>query len=137
MTTFHCRIVTPSDAVLDDEVQYVSFQAFDGQQGVMRGASPFLSKLGGGVCRIDTAAGSTQYVLNGGFAQMNHNTLVLLADGAELASAIDPEDALKKVAQADAKVNAINDKPLTLAQREAIENEQSLARARLTASRRR
>jgi F-type H+-transporting ATPase subunit epsilon len=137
MTTFHCKIVTPSEAVLDEEVQYVSFQAFDGQQGVMRGASPFLSKLGGGVCRIDSAAGSTEYVLAGGFAQMNQNSLVLLADGAELASAINPEDAQKKVSQADAKVNAVNEKPLTLTQRESIENEQSLARARLTASRRR
>lgn len=136
MTTFHCRIVTPSQAILDDEVSYVSFQAFDGQQGVMRGASPFLSKLGGGHCRIDTASGSKEFILNGGFAQMNHNTLVLLADGAEVASTIDPEDALKKVAAADAKVNAINEKPLTLAQREAIENEQSLARARLAVSRR-
>ncbi|MSQ90869.1 MAG: ATP synthase F1 subunit epsilon [Phycisphaerales bacterium] len=136
MTTFHCRIVTPADAVLDDEVQYVSFQAFDGQQGVMRGASPFLTKLGGGVCRVDSAAGSQRYVLDGGFAQMNHNTLVLLADGAELVSSIDPESALKKVSEADAKVNAVNEKPLTLAQREAIEHEQSLARARLAASRR-
>jgi len=117
-------------------VSYVSFQAFDGQQGVMRGASPFLSKLGGGHCRIDAASGSKEFILNGGFAQMNHNTLVLLADGAEVASTIDPEDALKKVATADAKVNAVNEKPLTLAQRETIENEQSLARARLAVSRR-
>ena len=94
MTTFHCRIVTPADSVLDTEVTYVSFQSFDGQQGVMRGASPFLAKLGGGVCRVDTTTGTTQYVLNGGFAQMNHNTLILLADGAELASSIDPENAL-------------------------------------------
>ncbi len=137
MTTFQCRIVTPSSALLDEEVQYVSFQSFDGQQGVMRGASPFLSKLGGGTCRIDTATGSTQYVLNGGFAQMNNNTLVLLADGAELTTSINAEDAQKRVDLADAKVNAPNDKPLTLAQREAIENEQSLARARLAASRRR
>lgn len=136
MTTFHCRIVTPSDAVLDDEVSYVSFQAFDGQQGVMRGASPFLAKLGGGHCRIDAASGTKAFILNGGFAQMNHNTLVLLADGAEVVSTIDPEDALKKVAAADAKVNAVNEKPLTLAQREAIEHEQSLARARLAVARR-
>ena len=137
MTTFHCRIVTPADSVLDTEVTYVSFQSFDGQQGVMRGASPFLAKLGGGVCRVDTTTGTTQYVLNGGFAQMNHNTLILLADGAELASSIDPENALKQVATADAKVHAVSGTPLTLAQREAIENEQSLARARLAASRRR
>ncbi len=136
MTTFHCRIVTPADSVLDTEVTYVSFQSFDGQQGVMRGASPFLAKLGGGVCRVDTAAGSTQYVLSGGFAQMNHNTLILLADGAELASTIDAESAAKRVHDADAKVGATRDTPHTLAEREVIESEQSLARARLAVSRR-
>lgn len=137
MTTFHCRIVTPADSVLDTEVTYASFQSFDGQQGVMRGASPFLAKLGRGACRVETASGSTQYVLSGGFAQMNHNTLILLADSAELASTIDPEAAQKQVHDADAKISATGSTPRTLAEGEAIEHEQSLARARLAASRRR
>ncbi len=137
MSTFLCRIVTPSEELLNQEVRYVSFQASDGQQGVMRGASAFLSKLGGGSCRIDTGEGSTSYVLSGGFAQMSQNTLVLLADGAEAAQAIDADEAQKRVTLADAKVNAPNEKPLTLAQREVIENEQSLARARLSAARQR
>ncbi|MSR44282.1 MAG: F0F1 ATP synthase subunit epsilon [Phycisphaerales bacterium] len=137
MTTFQCKIVTPADAVLDEEVQYVSFQAFDGQQGVLAGASPFLSQLGAGVCRVDRAAGSTEYLLNGGFAQMNKNTLVLLADGAELVTSINLEQALKQVSEADARVGAVNEKALTLEQREGIERAQSLARARVAASRRR
>lgn len=136
MTMFQCKIVTPADSVLDEEAKYVTFQAFDGQRGVMRGASPFLAKLGGGQCRIDTASGTKRYVLNGGFAQMNANTLVLLADGAEDADSIKLEEATKRVSDADAKVTAQNDKPLTLAQREKIESEQSLARARVAAVRR-
>jgi F-type H+-transporting ATPase subunit epsilon len=136
MTMFQCQIVTPSESVLDEEVKYVTFQAFDGQRGVMRGASPFLAKLGGGECRIDAASGTKRYVLHGGFAQMNANTLVLLADGAEDVGAIKLDEATKRVTEADAKVTALNDKPLLLAQREKIESEQSLARARLAAVRR-
>jgi len=136
MTTFQCKIVTPADSVLDEEAKYVTFQAFDGQRGVMRGASPFLAKLGGGQCRIDTASGTKRYVLNGGFAQMNADTLVLLADGAEEVESIKLDEATKRVSEADAKVTAQNDKPLSLAQREKIESEQSLARARVAAVRR-
>ena len=103
----------------------------------MRGASPFLTKLGSGVCRVDSTAGTTDYLLNGGFAQMNHNTLVLLADGAELVSSIDPDQALKQSAEADAKVTAVGGSPRTLTECEAIEQAQTLARARLAAARRR
>jgi len=136
MTMFQCKIVTPAESVLDEEAKYVTFQAFDGQRGVMGGASPFLAKLGGGQCRIDTTSGTKRFVLSGGFAQMNANTLVLLADGAEDPESIKLDEATKRVAEADAKATARNDKPLTLAQREKIESEQSIARARVAAVRR-
>lgn len=137
MANLHCSIVTPAQSVLDQDVSYVSFQAFDGQQGVMNGASPFLAKLGSGVCRIESSSGRSEFVLSGGFAQMNQNRLVLLADTAEAIGDIDADDAAKRVEQADAMVTAVNEKPLSLAQRESIENAQTLARARLSASRKR
>lgn len=137
MSKLQCSIVTPAQSVLDEEASYVSFQAFDGQQGVMNGASAFLAKLGSGVCRVDGASGRSEFVLSGGFAQMNKNRLVLLADSAEVVSQINADEAAKQVEQADAMVTAVNEKPLSLAQRESIETAQCLARARLAAARKR
>ncbi|MSR29278.1 MAG: F0F1 ATP synthase subunit epsilon [Phycisphaerales bacterium] len=136
MATLHCRIVTPAAAVLDTEASYISFQAFDGQQGVMTGASPFLSQLGCGVCRVDTSSGSSSFVLSGGFAQMSQNSLVLLADSTEAIDSIDANDAQRKLAEANARATATPQTPTTLAQREDIEKAQSLARARIAAARR-
>jgi F0F1-type ATP synthase epsilon subunit len=70
-TTFRCRIVTPSESVLDHEVKYVSFPAWDGQQGVMPGQSPFLARIGVGSMRVEFAQGASRwYLIDGGFAQM-------------------------------------------------------------------
>ncbi len=134
MATLNCRIVTPSAAVLDEQATYVTFQAFDGQQGVMAGASPFLSKLGCGTCRIDTANGSSTFVVSGGFAQMNADRLVLLADSAESIDLINHEDAMKQLREANAAASEVPAQSSTLARREEIERAQALARARTAAS---
>ncbi len=66
-TTFRCSIVTPTEAVFDDEVTYASFPAWDGQQGVMTGQSPLLSRLGYGSLRLDfPEGGSRWYFIDGG-----------------------------------------------------------------------
>ena len=70
MSQFRCQIVTPSEAVLDEEVSYVSFPAWDGQVGVLAGTSAFLTEIGAGSLRIDFASGPRLYLLDGGFAQM-------------------------------------------------------------------
>ena len=51
--TLRCSIVTPSESVFDGEVTYVSYQAWDGQQGIMVEQSPILAKLGIGSLRLD------------------------------------------------------------------------------------
>jgi F-type H+-transporting ATPase subunit epsilon len=134
MPTLHCRIVTPAASLLDTEASYVSFQSYDGQQGVMVGASAFLSPLGCGECRVETASGTHRFVIAGGFAQMNQDSLVLLADGAEPFGAIKAEDAARELAEANARATATPTTPSTLAQREEIERAQNRARARLAAA---
>ena len=83
MATFRCTIVTPSDSLLDEQVTYATFQAWDGQKGVAPGASAFLAKLGTGAARLDLASGQSRwFVIDGGFAQMQGDALTLLVDGA-------------------------------------------------------
>ena len=87
--TFHCSIVTPSKAAFEGEVTYATFQAWDGQQGVLGLRSPLLTKLGVGSVRLDVAGGtSRRFLLCGGFAQMHEDALTLLTDAeAELKKA--------------------------------------------------
>lgn len=136
MSTFRCRIVTPADSVLDEPVSYATFQAHDGQRGVMRGASAFLAKLGAGVCRVDTGTGSRSFVIDGGFAQMHADTLVLLADSAAAAESVDPAAAERDLAKANERARDTPASPSTQEQRLDIERAQARARARVAISRR-
>ncbi|MEY4832146.1 MAG: synthase subunit epsilon [Planctomycetota bacterium] len=132
MATFRCTIVTPSDSLLDEQVTYATFQAWDGQKGVAPGASAFLAKLGTGAARLDLASGQSRwFVIDGGFAQMQGDALTLLVDGAEDAGGIDAGKAQTELVEANARANATNPNPLTLEQREQIERAQRRAAVRV------
>jgi len=125
--TFRCRIVTPLNSVLDEEVTYVTFPAWDGQQGVMTGAAAFLSKLGLGSMRLDFAGGGSRWFLvEGGFAQMQRSAegeaLTMLTDRAIPAETLSVTDAEKELSTALAE---------TTGDREAIDRRQNLARAKV------
>lgn len=131
--TLRCSVVTPSSVALDAEATYVSFQAFDGQKGVMPGASPFLTRLGTGMLTVNGAKGSTTMVVDGGFAQMQGDTLTLLADSAIAAESIDGKSAVTELQQANVK--AVSGAGTTPAARETAERAQALAQAKVAASR--
>ena len=102
MSQFRCQIVTPSEAVLDEQVEYVSFPAWDGQVGVMPGTSPFLMNAGSGSLRIEFGNGNRLYLLDGGFARMQDNVLTLLADDIIPADQIELNEAEEELAAANA-----------------------------------
>ena len=132
-TTFHCSVVTPSSVSLTQDATYVSFQAFDGQKGVMPGASPFLTRLGTGLLTLTGPAGNTTLVIDGGFAQMQGDALTLLADSALPTESIDTKSAADELQKANAA--AVSGAGTTEAARNAAERAQALAHAKVAAAR--
>jgi len=103
--TFTCSIVTPTETVFDEDVVYVSFPAWDGQQGVMVGQSPLLSQLGTGTLRVDLPGGETRwYLLEMGFAQVQDGALTLLTDRVTPAADLSVQDAEAALAEAAARI---------------------------------
>ncbi len=103
--TFHCSIVTPTETVFDDQVEYATFPAWDGQHGVMTGQSPLLSQLGIGALRIDLPDGESRwYLLESGFAQVQDGALTLLTDRATPAADLSVEQAEAQLAEAAARI---------------------------------
>lgn len=103
--TFPCSIVTPTCTVFDDEVSYVSFPAWDGQQGVMAGQSPLLSQLGTGALRVELPGGETRwYLLERGFAQVQDGALTLLTDSVTPAADLSVQEAEAALAEAAARI---------------------------------
>lgn len=131
MATFKCSIVSPDAEVFSDAANYATFQAWDGQRGVMAGTSPFLAKLTPGVARIDGASGSRFFAVEGGFAQMQGDELTLLVDKATAAEDISLNQAQAALAAANAKASATPEKASTLADREVIEVAQQSARTQV------
>jgi len=132
-TPIHCTVVTPNAISLEEKATYVSFEAWDGQVGVMPGASPFLTKLGAGVLTVTSATGSTvQLLTDGGFAQMQGDNLTLLADSTVDISSIDAKQAAAMLVDANQK--AIAPGATSAAARESIERAQRVAQAKVNAA---
>ena len=105
--SFHCSIVTPEAAVFDEDVAYASFPAWDGQQGMMPGQSPLLTRLGVGSLRLDFPppdGGSRWFFIDGGFAQVQDGGLTLLTEAAAPAENLNLQDAQAELAEANARV---------------------------------
>ncbi len=130
-TTFRCSIVTPAEAVFDDQVTYASFPAWDGQHGVMTGQSPLLSRLGYGSLRLDFAAGGSRwYLVEGGFAQVQNGELTLLTDRATPAERLSLQEAEAELAEATARVTAAGeDRAQVVRDQQRALAKQAMARA--------
>ena len=103
--TFHCTIVTPTDEAFDGDATYVSFPAWDGQYGMLKGLAPLLSTLTIGTLRIDTPEdGSRKYLIEGGFAHVDASGLSLVTEGATPADQLNLEEAQAELAEANARV---------------------------------
>ena len=122
--TLHCSIVTPTTSLFDEDVTYASFPAWDGQQGVMNGQSPQLTQLGVGPLRVDLPGGGSRWFLvDGGFAQVQDDTLTLLTEAATAAEDLSIEEAEAQLAAANARVGQHHEDP----QQVAHDQERALA----------
>ena len=103
-----CRLVTPSEELLNEEVVYASVPQHDGLVGCQHGTSPLVAQLGIGKLRLDfpsdAGGGSREYFVDGGFLKMADNELIILAERAVAAEEIIESEAKAELAEANARV---------------------------------
>lgn len=123
---FPCTIVTPSQEAFKGEATYVSFPAWDGQYGMLKGLAPLLSTLAPGTLRIDAPEGGSRwYLIEGGFAHVDGESLTLVTEGATPAEQLHLQEAEAELAEANARVpDSDND-------RAAVEKQQRIAMAKV------
>ena len=78
--TFHCTIITPERQVLDCEATFAAIPAHDGEIGILCNRAPLMCQLGIGVMRVEAESKTHRYFIDGGFAQMLRNRLVVLTE---------------------------------------------------------
>jgi F-type H+-transporting ATPase subunit epsilon len=96
-----CDIVTQERTVFSGEVDSVSLPGTEGRMGVLPHHSPLLTTLGFGEVVVRTDGEEQYFAIGGGFAEVQPDRIIILADSAESATEIDIDRAERARQQAE------------------------------------
>jgi len=101
------KIVTPEGTVHESSVDQATLPVVSGQVTILPGHRSYIAALKAGEVVLKKGSEETHIATSGGFVEFNNNTLVVLADTAERADAIDMAraEAARKRAEALKKEN--------------------------------
>ena len=106
------EVVTPNRTVLVEDVESVTLPGIEGELGILPEHIPLLTTLDTGIMSYKSSSGKTQAIaVHWGYAQVEGNSVRVLAELAETADEIDIERA--KDAEKKAKDILISDAPTT------------------------
>jgi F-type H+-transporting ATPase subunit epsilon len=125
--TLTVRVVAPDKTVWDSEAEEVILPSTTGQLGILSGHAPLLTALDIGVMRVRPGKDWVPIALMGGFAEVENDEVTILVNGAERGEAIDKEAAREAFAQAQNRLNQVQN---TDNRQEKIQANQALKRAR-------
>src|SRR5215813_615609 len=115
MPTFHFDLVSPERLLFSGDVSQVDVPGEEGEFGVFANHAPYIATLKPGVLKIYGEGAPKSIVVRGGFAEVNPQGLIVLAEQAIPTEGLDPgviaqavKDAEEDVA--DAKDDATRDK---------------------------
>ena len=99
------EVVTPQKAIVSEEVEIVVAPGSEGEFGVLKGHTTFLTSLKIGTLRYKDAKGKERYLfINGGFAEVLPDKVTILAESAERRRDIDVERATKAKERAEKRL---------------------------------
>jgi F-type H+-transporting ATPase subunit epsilon len=90
MATFHFELASPERLVFEGEVEHVVVPGSEGEFGVLAQHAPVIAMLQPGILKI-LGPGAEQFVVRGGFAEVNPAGLTVLADFAMPVEDVDRE----------------------------------------------
>lgn len=88
-SALHVVVVTPEATVVETSADFVALPLIDGEYGVAPLHSPMIGRLGYGELRIRSGGHTTRYYADGGFVQVNNNTVSVLTNRAMTAESLD------------------------------------------------
>ena len=91
--TSQLEIITPTQIFTEGQVSYVRAESPDGQFGIMAKHTPATIALGIGEIKVVKDGKETFYATNGGFADIQKESVLLLVETAEKISDIDKDRA--------------------------------------------
>jgi F-type H+-transporting ATPase subunit epsilon len=90
MATFHFELVSPEKLLFSGDVNQVDVPGEEGDFGVLAGHAPYIATLKPGVLTIYAEGAPKAIVVRGGFAEVNPEGLIVLAEQAIPVEGLDP-----------------------------------------------
>ncbi|NLI91043.1 MAG: F0F1 ATP synthase subunit epsilon [Peptococcaceae bacterium] len=91
--TFNFNVVAPDGQVLNKDVEFVVVPGENGELGILPNHAPLIAGLGIGVIRYTENGKISKVAISGGFMEVVHNKVTVLANTAETAENINVERA--------------------------------------------
>ncbi len=107
-STIRLELVTPERLLLSSEVDEVVAPGYEGEFGVLPGHTQFLAILNIGVLWYRKGGAVKKIALGGGFAEVTHERIVVMADTAEHSDEIDLERARRARERAEARLKELS-----------------------------
>jgi F-type H+-transporting ATPase subunit epsilon len=107
-STIRLELVTPARLLLSEEVDEVIAPGYEGEFGVLPEHTQYLAILNIGMLRYRKGSETRVIALGGGFAEVNPERIVVLADTAERAEEIDLERARRARERAEAALKELS-----------------------------
>ena len=105
--TLHLEVVTPERKLVDRQVKFVSAPGIDGEFGVLAGHTEFFTILGSGEISFEDDSGMHFVAVSWGYAEVKPESVVILAENAELAEEIDKDRAVRERDEWDEKLKGL------------------------------
>jgi len=101
MSKLKIVIVTPETTTLDQEADFVVLPMFDGESGISANHAPMIGRLGPGELRVKDGNDTQRFYVDGGFVQIEDNTVSVLTGASTPAGEIDAAEAKKALEAAN------------------------------------
>ena len=109
MKTLHVEIVTPDGPILTEDYEMVSVTATSGELGILPNHIPLVAPLAISVVRLKNGNDTKHVAVTGGFVEMSHNELTILATAAETEEDIDVRRAQRAKERAEKRLQSHQD----------------------------
>ena len=120
MSTIHVDVVSAEQSIFSGEAKFVALPGETGELGILRGHTPWITRIRPGSVRIEKADGDEEFVfVAGGYLEVQPDRVTVLADTAIRGHDLDEAKAIEAKKRAEeAMQNRGTDFDLALAQSE-------------------
>ncbi len=115
------EVVTPTGAVVNEDVDIVNAPGYGGDFGVLANHAPFLSTIKIGTLTYEKDNSRESLMISGGFCEVSNNQITFLVESAEAGSKIDVDRAMKAKERAEKRLaqSQQNDEAINVARADA------------------